>query len=93
MTTRKHTPRARIAQAAQLLQGHAQLLQERGETAYIVHRHELGRRQHNFLDAVRRLLKGCGTARWYVSPWPRGAARNVLVVSLTPGVDGGAAWS
>ena len=82
--TRKHTPRVRMAQAAQLLQGHAYLLKERGEAAFIVHRGEIGRRQQNFLEAVRRLLKDQARARWYHSPWPRGAQSNVLVITMAP---------
>jgi hypothetical protein len=84
MTTRKHTPRVRMAQAARLLQGHAYLLQEQGEAAFIVHRGEIGRRQQNFLAAVRRLLKDQARARWYHSPWPRGAPSNVLVITVAP---------
>ena len=71
----------------------AQRLQERGAAAFLVHWRELGRRPHHVLDAVRRLLKGRGTVRWDTSPWPRSAASHVLVVSLTPGADGGAAGS
>ena len=84
MTPRKHPPRARMAHAAQRLHGHAQRLQERGAAAFLVHRRERGRRPHHVFDAVRPLLKGAGAARWYYSPWPRGAASHVLIVQVSP---------
>jgi hypothetical protein len=71
------TPRA--AQVQRLLQSHAAQFAATGEAAYLCHKAEIGS-PTDFLRWTRRLVGPQVRAWWYVTPWPRRAPSNVLVV-------------